>query len=86
MTILYSEKFKKNFKKLPQKIKDQFETRLDIFIKDPSNSILKIHPLKGYLTGLRAFSITGDYRVIYRILNQESVKFINIGTHSNIYN
>lgn len=86
MNILFSEKFKKRFKKLPKKTQDKFEERLDIFINNSNSKILKIHPLKGNLVGYRAFSVTGNYRVIYRIIDINHVKLIDIGTHSQIYN
>ncbi|MFA6528094.1 MAG: type II toxin-antitoxin system mRNA interferase toxin, RelE/StbE family [Candidatus Gracilibacteria bacterium] len=85
MQIIFTDNFKKKFRALPQKIKNQFEKRLGVFIKDPLNPLLKIHPLKGNMIGLRAFSITGDYRTIYRLLNHECAELIDIGTHSKIY-
>ncbi|MBI2634153.1 type II toxin-antitoxin system RelE/ParE family toxin [Candidatus Peregrinibacteria bacterium] len=44
-----------------------------------------MHPLKGNFVGYRAFSVTGDYRVIYRIIDTQTVKLVGIGTHSQIY-
>jgi len=85
MNILFSERFKKRFKKLSKKVQDKFAERLDVFIKDTNSKILKIHPLKGNLVGYRAFSVTGDYRVIYRIIDKDNVKLIDIGKHSQVY-
>jgi len=85
MEIYFSEKFKKSFKKLSKKIKNQFQIKIDDFIKNPQSQSLKIHPLKGHLLGFRAFSITGDYRVIYKHLTKTKIKLINIGTHNQVY-
>ena len=85
MQILFTEKFKKSFAKLPAKIQNKFKERIDIFIKSPGHPLLKIHPLKGHLAGFRAFSVTGDYRVIFRIVAEDTVKLIDIGTHSQVY-
>lgn len=85
MEIIFTERLKKRFNKLPAKIQRQFENRLEIFIKNPQNPLLKIHPLKGNLIGFRAFSVTGDYRVVYRILSEHSIKLTNIGTHNQVY-
>lgn len=85
MQIILSERFKKRFEKLPLKIQKQFERRLQIFLQNPRDPILKNHPLQGNLVGFRVFSVTGDYRVIFRLLNQELVKFIDIGTHAQAY-
>lgn len=70
---------------MPEKVREQFGERLEIFIKDPQNSVLKVHTLKGNLTGRRAFSITGDYRVIYRIVGDDTVKLLDIGRHGQVY-
>ncbi|MFA5820591.1 MAG: type II toxin-antitoxin system RelE/ParE family toxin [Candidatus Gracilibacteria bacterium] len=85
MIVTFTDRFRKRLKKLPAKIQKQFELRLEIFVTDSKNPILKVHPLRGNLIGRRAFSITGDYRVIYRVVDEESVKLVDIGTHSQIY-
>jgi addiction module RelE/StbE family toxin len=85
MQILFTEKFKKNFSKLPEKIQNKFKERIDIFAKSPTNPLLKTHPLKGHMIGFRAFSVTGDHRVIFKIVAEDTVKLIDIGTHSQIY-
>ena len=85
MKVFFTDFFKKRLQKLSQKVQRQFEKRFDIFLRDPSHPLLKVHPLKGNLAGLRAFSVTGDYRVTYRILDRDSVKFIDIGTHAQVY-
>ncbi|MBI4235533.1 type II toxin-antitoxin system RelE/ParE family toxin [Candidatus Peregrinibacteria bacterium] len=85
MKIIFTDKFKKKFEKLPSKIQEKFGGRIDIFVKTPTNPLLKVHPLRGYLIGLRAFSVTGDYRVVYRILDKDSIKLVDIGTHAQVY-
>lgn len=85
MQIIFTERFKKKFNKLPKKIQDQFEKRLEIFVCDSLNPILKIHPLHGNLAGLRAFSVNGDYRVVYRLISKDTAKLVDIGTHSQVY-
>ena len=85
MKIFFSTVFQKNLNKLPSKIQKQFEARIELFQKIPPSPMLKIHPLKGNLAGLRAFSVTGDYRVIYRIIGLESVELVDIGKHNQVY-
>lgn len=85
MHIFFSDEFKKHFKKLPNKVQTQFAKRIDLFIENPNHPLLKVHPLKGNLVGYRSFSVAGDYRVIYRIVNSGSIKLIDIGTHNQVY-
>ena len=85
MKIAYNRAFWKKYSKLSQNVQDKFAQRLKIFIKDTRNPVLKVHPLKGTLAGYRAFSITGDYRAIYKITSLDSIKLIDIGKHGQIY-
>jgi len=47
--------------------------------------VLNDHPLHSKLQGCRAFSITKDIRVIYQIIDDNLVRFLNIGTHNQVY-
>ncbi len=85
MQIFFTERFKKNFVVLPIKTQKQFEKRIALFIENPRSSILRTHFLKGNLVGFRAFSVTGDYRVIYKLIGHDSVKLVDIGTHNQVY-
>ena len=85
MKIIFTGKFRKKFHKLPKKIQKKFEERISFFIQNQFHPLLKVHPLRGNLLGLRAFSVTGDYRVTYRIVAHGTIKLIDIGTHAQIY-
>jgi addiction module RelE/StbE family toxin len=61
-----------------------FEKRLRLFLADPKQSILKDHGLTGTLKGLRAFSLGGDMRVIYR-KTKSVVELFDIGSHNQVY-
>lgn len=87
MKIAYSDSFIKHYKKriapnysLIKKAKE----RTNLFINNQNNPILKDHPLKGKSKGFRAFSITGDIRVIYQIIENVAY-FFDIGTHNQVY-
>lgn len=67
------------------KLHDRFLERLKLFCKDHGNPTLHDHPLMGKMSKNRAFSITGDVRVIYRVVDDEVVEFFNIGTHDQVY-
>ena len=75
MTIILSKQFKKYFKKriaFNSTLISKYESRLELFMVDTSNPILRDHSLKGEKKSFRSFSITGDIRVIYYInLNSE---------------
>lgn len=85
LKISLSKGFKKQYKKIPKNIKKAFLTRLEIFRKDQSNFILKNHPLKGDRLGQWSINVTGDIRAIYKVEDRDYIRFIMIGSHSELY-
>ena len=64
---------------------EQFEKRYALFITDRDERVLSDHALVGELQGYRAFSITGDIRVVYQLINETTVLLLDIGTHNQVY-
>jgi addiction module RelE/StbE family toxin len=62
----------------------QYEKRLNMFMEGRLGTPLNDHALTGDMQGRRAFSITGDIRVVYIEL-QDKIIFIDIGTHNQVY-
>lgn len=85
MKILLHKNFEKNYKKLKEPEKEAFKERRNIFLKNQFESILNNHPLGGKYKGYRSINITGDLRVIFKVLSEEMAYFITINTHSNLY-
>lgn len=85
MDIHNLKSFRKAFKKQPVKIQVRFFVALEKLINDPTDPQLHNHNLKGELTGLKSFNVTGDVRVHYRKDNNNLI-LVNIGTHSELYN
>ena len=85
MTIQYLATFKKQFKKLPQKLQDQFAERLRLFLEDPTHPRLRVHPLKGTYAGYWSMNISGDLRALYLRRDDGFIVFALIGTHSQLY-
>lgn len=87
MKVHFAKSFKKAYLKRIQHNKNlakRFDQRYDLFIDDPSNEVLKDHSLSGKLHGYRAFSITGDIRVVYYI-HEDTAYFVDVGTHNQVY-
>lgn len=55
-----------------------------LFKENSQNPVLKDHALTGSKIGYRAFSVTGDVRIIYERFNGD-VRFYDIGTHNQVY-
>jgi len=87
MKTHFTQHFKKSYKRRVQPNKNlekRFEERYDLFTENPSSEILKDHALSGTLQGYRAFSITGNMRVVYYI-HENTAYFVDIGTHNQVY-
>lgn len=75
--------YKTRFRHLAR-VQKQFEKRLRLFSENPANPILKDHALRYDMIGYRAFSITGDIRVVYYI-EKGIAYFVDIGMHNQVY-
>lgn len=87
MNINYHKNFIKYFKLRIEPnpaLAKRFRERLNLFAQDRNNLTLKDHPLIGNKSGYRAFSITGDMRVVYKQFNEE-VLLYDVGTHNQVY-
>ncbi len=80
----YHKRFKKQYEKLPLKIRERFKERLLIFKDDPFAIELNNHTLHGKYAGCRSINVTGDLRAIYEV-KENGVRFLDIGTHSELY-
>ena len=85
MKIIFHKNFERNYKKLPKNIKERFKDRRDIFLENSFDPILNNHTLTGKYFGYRSIDVTGDIRVIFEQTEKEIARFVNIGTHSQLY-
>ncbi len=81
MTFL--KHFRKRIYPYPNLLK-KFEERLGLFMENPHHFLLKDHSLKGKKLTLRAFSLTGDMRIIYQVVNGV-IYFLDVGSHNQVY-
>jgi len=82
MIIIYSPKFSREYKKVPAAIKIIAEKQEVIFRKNPFDTRLKTHKLKGRLSGFLSFSIGYKYRIIFELTNdKKTAHFHSTGNH-----
>jgi addiction module RelE/StbE family toxin len=85
MLFHYSAKFKKQYKRLPKKIREQFKHQLEVFLENPRDLRLNIHKLSGKYESLWSMNITGDIRAIFDRSFKDIMLFVAIGTHNKLY-
>lgn len=76
--------FIKAFDKLPKRIKPVAIERIKMFSENRSDPELHDHALKGRMKGKRAFWITNDFRIVYRI-EYDIFVLLDIGKHTQVY-
>ena len=81
MKILYTSKFRTSYKKLPSSIKNEAEEKEKLFRKDPFDPILKTHKLTGKFKGFWSFSIDFKHRIIFELVDAQTIWFHSVGTH-----
>lgn len=84
MKISYSKSFIKQSKKLLPAVNVQLVERIKLFDKNPLDPTLRNHKLKGEYKEYGSINITGDYRALY-LLKDDEVIFDQIGTHAQLY-
>jgi addiction module RelE/StbE family toxin len=87
MKIKYHKDFLKNYKKRIKpypKLTALFTSQLNKFIINPKDTSLRDHKLIGKMKSFRAFSVSGDIRVVYLIVNDE-IWLYDIGSHNQVY-
>ncbi len=85
MTILFSKRYKKQYKKLPPDLQKQTKLRIELWKEQPNNPLLRLHKLEGSMNQFYSINITGDLRALYKIRGQEMYIYQMIGTHSQLY-
>ena len=81
MQINLSPKFKRSYQKLPSHIKDNFDSKITLFIENPNDPKLKTHKLKGKLQSCLSFHLRDGYRVLFEYLVDNSVNLLDVGPY-----
>ena len=84
MKVQLHKKFKKQYDKL-KALQSKTDERLVLFMKHSFDSMLNNHALKGKYQGCRSINITGDFRAVYKLIDQNTAYFLELDTHSNLY-
>ncbi len=86
MEILYSKNFEKAFSKLPRRQQEKVDEIITLFRQNPHNPRLRNHALHGKQKGQRSIEAGGDLRLVFiEKDNYMIVRFLTVGTHSQVY-
>ena len=85
MRIRYHNRFTKRFRKLPSKVQAKFAERATLFYREPFHPLLNNHAVEFAYPNWRSINVTGDYRALFEVVDDDTAVFIKIGTHSELY-
>ena len=85
MRILFHKDFRKRYKKLRQGEQQKTDDRIELFEINRTHILLNNHALHDLYRGCRSINITGDIRAVYEEIGFDTVHFIALGTHSELY-
>ena len=83
--VYYSDRFKKQAKKLTEKQQDKL-ARLVVLLKgNPFSSQLKTKPLAGKFIGIYSFRLEHDFRALFKFMSPGEILLFNVGHRKDIY-
>lgn len=85
MKINFSKGFVKQHKKLSAKIQGKVDEHIALFARDPAARKLRNHALTGEWSGYQSISAGGDLRLHFRVIDDTTVLFVAVGSHSQLY-
>lgn len=85
MNVDFTKSFNKQFQKLPRKSQDRAKAAVKLYLQDITSPSLRHHALKGEWLGFHSISAGGDLRLHFKMINQNTVLFVAIGSHSQLY-
>ncbi len=68
-----------------RKLADRIEKQITLFEENPKHPSLRTHKLSGTMKNMWSISITASIRMVYVLLDSNSVVFVKIGTHDEVY-
>ena len=66
---------------MPKFVQEAFLEREGAFLKNVFDPAIETHKLHGKYKKYWAFSVIGQYRVMFVFMEEREIGFINIGTH-----
>jgi len=88
-SLIFTDSYKKRAKRFAKQhpeLKEHYRDTLHLLSKNPNHPSLRLHPLKGKLTGLHSVSITFSYRITLElIISEQEIILVNVGSHDEVY-
>jgi mRNA-degrading endonuclease YafQ of YafQ-DinJ toxin-antitoxin module len=81
VNIVYTPSFVRQFKNLPKDLMEEVYEKINLFKNEKNHKALKVHKLKGRLSGRYGFSVNYKYRIVFIFTTKKEATFLAIGDH-----
>ncbi len=85
MKLRYHKTFQGQLLKLKPAQLRRLRKALHLFEIEPYHPSLYNHALTGQWAGHRSIAFGGDWRVHYKMIDKNTMLFVAVGTHSQLY-
>lgn len=85
LDVFVTEEFQKRYGNLPTIIQRKAEKQEKIFRQNPFHSSLHTEKLEPKGREVWSFRIDKKYRIFFRFINGNKVRFLTVGSHDWIY-
>jgi addiction module RelE/StbE family toxin len=85
MKIRFQKSFTEQFSRLSKPQKQLVKDALEFFGDDPMHDSLRNHPLKRDWSKYRSITADDDLRLHYRVIGEDIVLFVAVGSHDELY-
>lgn len=85
MRIIFHEDFHKRYEKLRHGEQKSVDKRILLFEENPFHPLLDNHALHGAWQEYKSINITGNFRAVFEKINQDTIHFVALGTHAELY-
>ena len=88
INLIWGNRFKRAYRRSVKShsyLRDRISESLEMFANDPFHPSLRTHKLSGKLSGLWAFVVEYDCRIVFRFLDDGDALLVDIGKHDEVY-
>mgnify|MGYP001573203687 CR=1 FL=1 len=85
LEVFYTDEFKKRYQKLPKTVQGKAEKQEKLFRQNPFYPSLNTEKLAPKQKEVWSFRIDKKYRIFFRFINGNKVRFLTCGPHDWIY-
>lgn len=82
MKVLYTNRFLRDLKALPEDLRDEVSEKIERFKDRGNHKALKVHKLHGSLVGYYSFSVNFKYRVLFSYDSHKDAILAAVDDHS----